>query len=100
MSFQVVCLNDHFCSAPKRIDSKIKSKNKAPCTGPIACTKAGLCHTYFIGTAIKISRSSEIPSKKANRRKRPMAVVKNWVMVLRKGKNSSNNGYRRAICVG
>ncbi len=91
MTFQVVCLNDHFCSALRRIDSNIKSKNKAPCIGPIACTKAGLCHTYFIGTAIKISRSSEIPSKKANRRKRPTAVVKNWVMVLVKGGNRVNN---------
>lgn len=80
-TFQVVSLNFHRCSMPTRKALKINNRNNAPCIGPIDLTIEGLPKLYFNGTAIKTKTSNEMPSKKANSRKRPIVVVKYFLII-------------------
>jgi hypothetical protein len=75
ISIQVVSRKFHFCSIPTRNALNKNHINNAPCIGPISFTQYGLLKKYLSGTAISTNTISDIPSKKARSRKRPIWLV-------------------------
>lgn len=73
-TFQVVVRNFHPCSTPTLKVLNIKSRNKAPCKGPIKREPEGLLNMYFIGMAINSNNNREMPSSMPTIRNRPVLV--------------------------